>query len=199
MTTAVIVQARMNSTRLPGKAMLSLGGEPAIRHVLGRCGEIPGVDVVVCAVPDDPRSEPIVRAAEGLALVYKGPEDDVLLRYVGAAMSVGADRIVRVTGDCPLIDPEVCGRVLALLAGEVDYASNLTPRGYPKGLDCEAFTVEALRKAHKEATEAYDREHVTPYIQRNCRRVNLFGDGDPDERLVLDTLDDYVKLSGIFA
>jgi len=113
-------------------------------------------------------------------------------------MVVGADVIMRVTGDCPLIDPEICGKVLALMDDGVDYASNVMPRGFPKGLDCECFTAEALERAHKTADDAYDREHVTPWMQRNLYCVNLDGDGDPDENLCLDTLDDYLHLSERF-
>ncbi len=197
MTVACIVQARLNSKRLPGKAMLSLGGEPVIRHVLRRCKEIPGVDTVVCAIPEG--SDPIAREAAELGCdVFPGSELDVLARYYGAAKMVGADVIVRVTGDCPLIDPVICGRVLALMKDGVDYASNTMPRGYADGLDCEAFTFEALDRAHKAANDPYDREHVTSFMQRNLHCVNWYGDGDPNERLTLDTLDDYLKLSEIF-
>lgn len=179
--------------------MLSLSGEPVIRHVLRRCQEIPGVDTVICTVPDHPSSKPIVR--EALALdcrVHRGPENDVLTRYYGAAMSVGADVVMRVTGDCPLIDPEICGRVLALLTGDIEYASNLMPRGFPDGLDCEAFTFPALSRTFLEATDTYDREHVTSWMQRNCKTANLPGGGDPDLRWTLDTLEDYLVLSELF-
>lgn len=189
----------MTSTRLPGKAMLSLGGVPAIRHVLLRCKSIPGVDQVVCAVPDAEVSEPVVREALSLGVgVFKGSEHDVLGRYWQAARGVAADVVMRVTGDCPLIDPEICGRVLALVEPGVDYASNVDPRGFPKGLDCEAFTFDALTRAHHETDDPYDREHVTPWMRRNLHCVNLDGDGDPELRLTLDTLEDYLFLSKRF-
>lgn len=197
---ACIVQARMTSTRLPAKVMLSLGGEPAIRHVLRRCQDIKGVDMVVCAVPDDGRSAPIKREALVLGVrVALGSEHDVLSRYHQTAVSVNADIIMRVTGDCPLINPEICGRVLALMGDGVEYASNVDPRGWPKGLDCEVFTFDALDRAHKEADDPYDREHCTPWMRRNVHCVNLDGDGDPNLRWCLDTLDDYLFLSGKFA
>lgn len=189
----------MTSTRLPGKMMLSLGGKTVIYHVLSACKMIQGVDMVVCAVPDDGHSAPIKREALMLGVrVSVGSEHDVLSRYHQAALAVNTDVIMRVTGDCPLIDPEICARVLALMEDGVDYASNVDPRGWPKGLDCETFTFDALDRAHKESDDPYDREHVTPWMRRNLFCVNLEGDGDPNLRWTLDTLDDYLFLSGKF-
>ncbi|HDZ39759.1 MAG TPA: spore coat polysaccharide biosynthesis protein F [Marinobacter sp.] len=199
MTTVVIVQARLTSTRLPAKMMLSLGGEPCIRHVLRRAKEIPGIDKVVCATPVS-NSAPIWREAMALGVkVVQGSEHDVLGRFRKAALLVNADIVMRITGDCPLIDPEICGRVLELMEDGVDYASNVMPRGFPKGLDCECFTMEALERAHKEADDPYDREHVTPFIQRMMYCVNLDGDDDPNLNWCLDTLQDYLFLSERFA
>ena len=176
--------------------MLSLGGEPCIRHVLRRCQEIEGVDVVICAVPEGPVSDPIVREAEALKVrVSYGSEHDVLDRFKIAAESVQADVIMRVTGDCPLIDPEICTQLLWLMEAGVDYASNVMPRGFAKGLDCEVFTRAALDQANTEAVTEYDHEHVTPWIQRHLNCVNLDGDGDTELDLCLDDLDDYLFLS----
>ena len=196
MTVACIVQARMTSTRLPGKMMLSLGGEPCIRHVLRRCQAISGIDVVICAVPEGSASDPIVREAKALKVrISFGPEHDVLGRFKIAAKSVQADVIMRVTGDCPLIDIDVCRRLLWLMEAGVDYASNVMPRGFPKGYDCEVFTWTALDLAYVRASTPHDREHVTPWMQRNLNCVNLPGDGDLELNLCLDTLDDYLFLS----
>ena len=194
-----IVQARLTSSRLPGKTMLSLGGEPAIRHVLRRCQKIPGIARVVCAIPVE-NSTPLWREATNLGVkVVRGSEHDVLGRYRKAAMTVDADIVMRVTGDCPLIDPDICGRVLNMMKPDVDYASNVLPRGFPRGLDCEAFTREALERAHKEADDPYDREHVTPWMQRNLYCVNLNGNDDPNLDWCLDTLENYLFLSERFA
>ena len=200
MTVAVICQARMTSTRLPCKMMLSLAGKPVIRHVLERCQEIGNADDVVLAVPNGPESVPLGREAEALGVAaVGGPEFDVLSRYMLAATYIGADIILRVTGDCPLLDPNVCERVLEpVIAGKAEYVSNVLPRGFPKGLDCEAFTFETLTRASVNAEDDYDREHVTPWMQRaDIRRVNIDGDQDPEVRLVLDTVDDYLYLSGL--
>ncbi|MDP2618620.1 MAG: glycosyltransferase family protein [Hyphomicrobiales bacterium] len=175
--TAAIVQARHNSTRLPGKVLADLAGRPVIAHVIERALRIPGVDVVVCAVPDQPESRQIEAYAKGAgAKTFRGSEQDVLARTLGAARSAGADIVVRVTSDCPLIDPAVCGDVVALRAAEdVDYASNVDPRSFPAGLDCEVFTVEALAVASMLADEPYEREHVTTRVKREAgtRRANL--------------------------
>lgn len=180
MITAVIVQARMRSSRLPGKVMQELAGRTVLHHVLERCRAIPGADIVVCAVPDESASQPLKSVAvECGATVFRGSETDVLARYLGAANRVGAEILLRVTSDCPLIDPHVCGEVLALRerAGAA-YAANNAPRSYPHGLDCEAFTMAALAEAACSTNEPYDREHVTPWLRRapHLERVNLAAD-----------------------
>ena len=177
MTVACVVQARMGSTRLPGKIMLDLAGRPVICHVIERAKRIPGVDVVVCATPKEKASELIHAFARGAgAEIFSGSETDVLDRTLGAARSVAADHVVRVTSDCPLIDPEICGEVLrGVVFDRADYASNVDPRTYPQGLDCEAFTISALVMADRSTSAKYDREHATPWLRRpgsNLTRKN---------------------------
>ena len=180
MTVAVIVQARFASTRLPGKVLRPLGGRTPLASVLSRCARIPGIDVVVCALPDDRASDPVAEAARFYgARIFRGSESDVLDRYFQAARSVGARTVMRVTSDCPLIDPGLCGEVLRLIAYGADYACNNLPPLWPHGLDCEAFDFAHLARAAAEAHLPYDREHVTPWLRRNkaLRRVNLDGPG----------------------
>jgi spore coat polysaccharide biosynthesis protein SpsF len=185
-TTAVIVQARRGSTRLPGKVLLPLGDETPLASVLRRCARIPGADVVVCAVPagrDD--DEVAAAAASAGAIIFRGPEQDVLQRYLGAARAVGATTIMRVTSDCPLIDPAICGEVLDVLAASgADYVANSLPPLWPHGLDCDAFPASILARAAALATRADDREHVTLWMKRNSglRRVNIDGPGGGLER-----------------
>src|SRR5665648_559227 len=177
MTAAVIVQARMGRKRFPGKVLADLCGRPMLWHVLTRCLMIDGADMVVLAVPDEPESEPLAVLAKGLGVsVFSGPEADVLKRYACAARLFDADIIMRITGDCPLIDPVICGEVLAAVKRPgIGYASNLMPRTFERGLDCEAFTRRVLEQAAHTAMSPYDREHCTPWMQRSrsVLKVNI--------------------------
>ncbi|MBM3394883.1 MAG: spore coat polysaccharide biosynthesis protein F [Betaproteobacteria bacterium] len=196
-TTAIIVQARMTSTRLPGKVMMDLAGHTVLAHVLHRCAAIPGTVRVCCAVPSGEIHDPIAKEAERAgAIVHRGSETDVLDRYFRAAQALQVDAVLRVTSDCPLIDPGLCARVMRpVTEGEADYACNNMPVSWPRGLDCEAFTVGALAKAAKEARELDDREHVTPWLRRNpvLRKTNVPGPGGValGMRWTLDFPEDY--------
>ncbi len=195
----------MGSTRLPGKVMRPLGDTTVLGQVLRRCAAIPGIDIVVCATGTGPEDEPIVaEAPRHGAVVSRGSPGDVLARYHGAALQVGADIVMRVTSDCPLIDPEVCGAVLALRreAG-ADYAANNMPPSFPHGLDCEAFTATALARAAGIATDPHDREHVTPWLRRSegLVRANLAGPGGDliHNRWTLDYPEDFDFFTAVFA
>lgn len=167
----------MGSSRLPGKVMQAISGKPVLAHVLERCARIEGCDSVICAVPDEEASAALEQVARGCgAGIYRGSEHDVLGRYLGAARMAKAEVVMRVTSDCPLIDPRICGAVLDLRGREgADYAANNMPRSFPHGLDCEAFTTEALSEADRVTRDAYDREHVTPWLRRapHLKRANL--------------------------
>lgn len=169
MKTVCIVQARVGSTRLPGKVLKDIGGHPVLEHVLARCSLIPNVDETVLAVPDEMESDALESVADAFEmLTIRGPEHDVLKRYAIAAQITKADVICRITGDCPLFSPTVAQLVIEpVRAGEADYSSNVHPRSYEKGFDVEAFTSWALKIADRDATKAEDREHVTPYIYDN--------------------------------
>jgi len=179
--TAVIVQARMGSSRLPGKVMMPLAGQTVLAHVMARCRAIEGADVVVCATTVGAEDDVIAaEAARCGAEVFRGSPSDVLDRYHGAAEQVGAGTVMRVTSDCPLIDPQICADVLKLrLERGVTYAANNMPPGWPHGLDCEAFDAAALAEAARTAREPYEREHVTPWLRTHASisRVNLEGPG----------------------
>ena len=165
----VIIQARMTSKRFPGKSMADLLGAPVIAHVIERARKIKLLSEVILAVPDTPESEPLVQIAQATGISnFCGPEDDVLKRYFEAAMFFNLDVIIRITGDCPFINVEICDKVLDLfLWRKLDYCSNVYPnRTYPKGMDCEVFTMDTLHATHVIATDLHDREHVTPYMQR---------------------------------
>lgn len=205
MTTAAIVQARARSTRLPGKALLPLAGGTVLREVLQRCALVPGVDVVCCAVPEGVGDDAVASEAEVAgAAVVRGSETDVLARYLKAARALDADFVLRVTSDCPLIDPALCGEVIALRAARgADYASNNMPRTFPHGLDCEAFTAAALAEADRRAHEPREREHVTPWLREHpsVRRANIEGPGGDaaQQRWTLDYPEDYAFFEALFA
>lgn len=202
--TACIVQARVGSTRLPGKVLETLGHASVLEHVLRRCQAIEGVDDVVCATVEGADGDPVAALAKDLDIaVFRGSERDVLARYHGAAHAVDAAIVMRVTSDCPLIDPEVCAAVLKLREeAEADYAANNMPPSWPHGLDCEAFTIEALDEAAATATAAEDHEHVTPWIRRNraYHRVNLAGPGGElmAQRWTLDYPEDLAFLRAVY-
>lgn len=203
--TAIIVQARKGSSRLPGKVLQKLGDRTVLEHVIGRLRMVENADLVVVATTTLPADDDIVRVAEDAgALVFRGDEQDVLGRYLGAARAVDADIILRVTSDCPLIDPELCAAVIRARAETgADYAANNMPRLFPHGLDCEAFTRAALEQAAHDATEFYDREHVTPWLRRNpkLQRANVVGPGWPanQQRWTLDYPGDLDFFTQLFA
>ena len=202
MKTAVIVQARMSSQRLPGKSMMDLCGKPVIQHVLERCLQI-GADVVVLAVPEGPESAPMVDVARTLNVhVYWGSETDVLSRYVGAAKAARADIIMRVTGDCPMIDPKVCRKVLDYaIANKFSYTSNVhKKRTYPKGFDCEVFTMETLLAAAARPHCKVEREHVTAAMTNGLHTGCVWKEHDESHiNYCVDTQGDLDRMRGVMS
>lgn len=194
-----IVQARMGSTRLPGKVLRPIVGKPMLTHVLDRLERVANIDRVVVATSSHEREAPIVELVDGRPLtdLFRGSETDVLARYRYAAESFGARTVVRITADCPLIDPgvvEACVAAFLAGSGEIDYLSNSLERTFPRGLDTEVLSFEALESAFKEAVVEADREHVTPFIWRQPERfrlANFAAQEDHSElRLTVDTADD---------
>ena len=169
MTTVAVIQARCGSTRFPRKVLASLQGRPMLAHIIERVSRATLVDRVVVATTvgaADDDVESLARAAG--AGVTRGSEDDVLSRFVLASHEHDADIIVRITADCPLTDPMVVDAVIGARAdAEADYASNVEPPTYPEGYDCEVFTAECLARIDREATVAYEREHVTVRVREH--------------------------------
>lgn len=175
MRVVAVVQARMGSTRLPGKVLADIGGRPMIAHVLERASRIEGVDDILAAVPDLTDDDVLADAIAKLGVrAVRGPADDVLARYLVALDAAGADvgAVVRITADCPLLSPAISTRVVTALGG-ADYASNTLERTYPRGLDTEVVRADALRTAGREARSIADREHVTPFIWTRPTRFAL--------------------------
>lgn len=203
--TIAIVQARLGSTRLPGKVLLPLASQSVLSHVLVRCAAVPGIDHVCCATTNAVEDDAVVdEAARCDALIYRGSVEDVLARYAGAARATDADIVLRVTSDCPAIDPAVCGALLDLRAQSgADYAANNMPGSWPHGLDCEAFTRDALEAADANASHAFEREHVSPWMREreSLQRVNLEAPpGLPGTtRWTLDYAEDYAFFEALFS
>lgn len=171
MRVVALVQARMGSTRLPGKVMKPIAGTPMIELLLARLARAREIDAIVVATTTDPRDEPLVEHVRKLGYsCERGSEQDVLDRYLQAARAHRADAVVRITGDCPLVDPELVDDcVRRFVAGQVDYFSNVDPPTYPDGMDIEVFTSAALELAARSTDRPHDREHVTPYLRESGR------------------------------
>lgn len=171
------IQARMSSSRFPGKVLELLGGVPSIEYMVRRARRSDVLDDVVVVTSTDPSDDPLVEVLERAGMsVFRGDLHDVLRRFSDAARTFDVQEIVRLTGDCPLIDPEVIDAVVRLRrANDADYASNIDPPTYPDGLDCECFTRAALESADRLASTAPEREHVTLWMRSDAaslRRVN---------------------------
>ena len=177
MKTVIIVQARMTSTRLPGKVLKTVGGKPLLEYLIERLRRVRLADAIVIATTTNDSDLPIVALCQRLQVpVTRGAEDDVLARYHDAAIQHAADVIVRVTSDCPLIDPQVVDALIAFFQkhrDQYDYVATRLMPSYPLGMDAELLTFHALDEAAHEALEPADREHVTPFIYRHPQRYRL--------------------------
>jgi spore coat polysaccharide biosynthesis protein SpsF len=197
-----IIQARMTSTRLPGKVLKDICGTPILGHVVARLKAAGRVDRIVVATSIDSTDDVIEWwCKENGIEVSRGSLDDVLDRYHSAAIEAGAGTIVRITADCPLIDPQIVDSVIELLLnGHHDYTS--LGGDFPDGLDCEAFTLATLKRAHAEATLASEHEHVTPYIYKNPDRFDIatviLDGGNAEHRWTVDDEKDLLLVTKIF-
>jgi len=206
MKVVVIIQAHMASTRLPGKVMKDIAGEPMLAHVVARASRAHNIDNVVVATTDQSGDEAIVNLCRTKGWDYfRGSEDDVLDRYFRAATAFGADVVVRITSDCPLVEAEIIDRAihefLSAYPG-VDYVSNTVKRTFPMGLDTEVIGMAALERAWREDDDPGRREHVTPYIwsqPEKFRIRNITGDADYSAmRWTVDTSEDLTFVRQIY-
>lgn len=204
--TVAILQARMSSSRLPGKVMKPLLGRPMIERQLERLGRCATLDRIIVATSQEPSDDPLADHLRSLSVdMFRGSLGDVLDRYLATAQAFGvAGAVVRLTADCPLADPGViddCVRLHARLG--VDYVSNSHRRTYPHGLDVEVFGLDALQAAGREATDPYEHEHVTPYIYRHPERFSLAdlvqATDESGLRWTVDTPDDFDFVERVYA
>lgn len=206
MKVIAIIQARMGSKRLPGKVMKKIIGIPVLIHDLERIGRMKTIDKIVVATTllseDDVIVNTVKNYSENIG-IYRGSENNVLNRYYKAAKEFKADVIVRITSDCPLIDPNISDLVVEKYSdGRCDYCSNNLLKTYPHGLDTEVFSFEALEKAEKESKDSYEKEHVTLYIINNpdkFRLLNVKNDKNlRDLRWTLDYPEDLTLIKEIY-
>jgi len=197
-----IIQARMGSRRLPGKSLAEIENRPMLWHVIDRVKRAKLIDRVVVATSVSRSDDAIETFCRGLGVrCYRGSENDVLDRFCSAARAEKAAQVVRITADCPLIDPEIIDRVVGRFQrGDVDYASNAMVRSYPDGLDTEIFSFSALERAWHEATRTSEREHVTPYLRSGkFRTANVENDSTHVRRHYRWTVDEVADLEFIRA
>ena len=195
---SAIIQARVTSTRLPGKVLMNIEGKPMLWHVINRLKFSKELDDIILAIPDTKENDILEKFAKDNKVKYfRGSEEDVLSRYYKTAKEFKCDVMVRITSDCPLIDPEIIDLVIEEhLNFKADYSSNTLKRTFPRGLDTEVFNFDILEKSYKKAKENYQREHVTPYIYEHpeiFKLQNIEAEKElyrPELRWTVDTKED---------
>lgn len=194
----------MGSTRLPGKALKDIHGRTMLARVVRRASRSTLIDALVVATTEKVADDPIISECELLGVPsFRGSEDDVLDRYYQAAKVHSADCVVRITSDCPLIDPEIIDRVVqAFLDKSPDYASNTLVKTYPRGLDTEVFSFSALERAWREASEDFQHVHVTPYIYKHPELFRTLSVASAEDwsqyRWTVDAQEDLVLIREIY-
>jgi spore coat polysaccharide biosynthesis protein SpsF (cytidylyltransferase family) len=204
----IVVQARTGSTRLPGKVLMDVAGRPMLEQLLKRLQRCRRADDLVVATTEREDDAPVVAIARAVgARWFRGSEDDVLSRYLGAASEARADIVVRITADCPLVDPAVTDRVIAELERPdeaCDYASNVMPRTFPRGLDSEALFRDSLERLARLASTKPEREHVTLGVRERWSHLFLTrsvvdAEDNSDCRWTVDTADDMTLIRRLYA
>ncbi len=204
MSVVAIIQARMGSSRLPGKVLRDLCGATMLARGIERIRRARTLDNIVVATTTGQEDDAIVAECRRLSVdVHRGSANDVLARYHGAARAASADAIVRITSDCPLIDPRVVDSVVGMLEGAIDYASNTHDiRSFPRGLDCEVFHRDTLERMARMARSAAAREHVTVFVREHpelFRTAQLVADrDDSDLRWTVDTDADFALVETLY-
>jgi spore coat polysaccharide biosynthesis protein SpsF len=195
----------MGSTRLPGKVLKQVLGIPLLQFQINRVKKSKLVNQIVIATSKKELDEPIVELCDKLAVsCYQGSEENVLERYYEAANLYKADIVVRLTADCPIVDPTVIDNVIQYFLDHsmsYDYVSNTLKRTYPRGMDTELLTIDVLSAAYTEATLDEDHEHVTPFIYKNPGRFRLanvsYKEDQSHQRWTVDTIEDFTLIKKI--
>ena len=193
------IEARMTSSRLPGKPMMEVCGHPMLGHLVDRLKAVESIDIIVLATTTNQTDDAMAQYASSIGIeVFRGDEDDVMGRVVNAGKSVDADVIVEITGDCPIIDPEIIEQAIrSYRENTYEYVGNQHIRSYPDGMDVQVFALETLVKSEAMTNEPLDREHVTLHIRNNPQifsHLNLVAPPEqhwPDLGLTLDEQSDF--------
>jgi spore coat polysaccharide biosynthesis protein SpsF len=199
------IEARMTSTRLPGKVLLMAAGRPMLEHLVGRLRRVPSIAEIVLATTENPIDDVLEQFARRHEIrVFRASEDDVMSRVVGAAESAGANMVVEITADCPVIDPNIVEQTIQMFChNRCEYASNIGARSYPVGMDTQVFWLETLKRSLAMTEDLLDREHVTRHIRMNpdlFLQVTLVAPPNlhwPELGLTLDEEADYRLLKNI--
>ena len=205
MKIATIVQARMTSTRFPGKVLKEVLGKSLLEYQIERLKRSKYAGQIIIATTTNKKDEPIISLCKKLNMDYfRGSENDVLSRYYETALQFKIDIIVRITSDCPIIDPQVVDETIQYYFDHIDkcdYVSNGLKDSYPSGMDTEVFSIRSLKEAFFEATEQYEREHVTPFIYKHPQRYRLvnvsYFENQSCHRWTVDTLEDFELIRNI--
>jgi len=209
MKIAAIIQARMTSSRLPGKVLMDLAGKPALQRMIERLRESNQLDDIIVATTTNEADNPIIKLCEKLNCNYfRGDEHNVLDRVLKTAQNFNIDAIVETTGDCPLIDYNHINELIELYRnGNCDFVSNIEERTFPRGYDIRIFSTSALERVDKEVDNEIDRQHVATWMylnpkgKANYKRYNLLapiGQSRPDLEITLDTPEDYFLINWLF-
>ena len=199
------IEARMTSSRLPGKVLMPAGGVPMLKHLVTRLEAVTSIQEIVLATTNNKTDDPLVEFAKQENInYYRGSEDDVMLRIIEAAESVNADIVVEITGDCPIIDPQIVEQTIRMFkAHNADYVSNAHIRSYPDGMDTQVFLLEALKRSASMTDDSLDHEHVSLHIRNHHEifsHIYLIAPPElhwPELGLTLDEEDDYKLLKKI--
>lgn len=202
MKTDIIIQARMWSSRLPWKVMLSLAWKPVLWHDIQRCKKCNNIDDIIISTTTNKEDNIIERWCKKNNVKYhRGSSSNVLNRYYETAKKYNSDNIIRITSDCPLTEPDIIDDIINKFDyNKFDYKSNCQERVFPRWFDCEIFTFKSLEQANNNAKDDFEKEHVTPYIIKNCKTDTYIVDKKyhSDARLTLDELKDYELLNYIY-
>jgi len=204
MKITAIIQARCGSTRLPRKVLMNLEGKSVLERVVERVKHSSYVDQIVVATTINEDDDEIETLCKGIGVnVFRGSVDDVLDRFYQASKRYGGENIVRITADCPLLDPNIVDKVIAChIESRADYTTNTIKETYPDGEDVEIFTFASLEKAWSQAALKSEREHVTPYLRKNpdiFKQMSVESSVDLSEmRWTLDNAEDFIFISAVY-